>query len=501
MTASPLGLEPPWELLARKIISRTRLSRWMYSPVTWAKDCLAVNLTGYQSEILDAIPVRRRVAIRGPHGLGKSFIGAVAVNWFATTRELAGVDWKIITTASAWRHLEVYLWPEIHKWANRINFEILGRAPFDRRRELMDLRLKLDHGAATAVASNTPEKIEGAHADSLLYILDEAKIIEPATWDSVEGAFSGAGTDTAAEAFALAMSTPGPPAGRFYDIHRRAPGYEDWWVRHVTLDEAIEAGRISREWAEQRARQWGPDSAMYANRVLGEFHASDEDAVIPLAWIEAAIERWHEWDRAGRPSPGGPVWIGVDVGRGGDETVLACRDGWALTLEGQRFQRNTMATVAAVQARPGRAIVDVIGLGAGVYDRLREAGAKPLAYTGSGKTTRRDRSGKWGFTNVRSAAYWHVRELLDPAYDPVLALPPDDLLISDLTTPTWEVTSGVPPRIKVEAKEDVVARLGRSPDRGDAVVMSLWADAVGGRSQHAEPVGLMPTTGLSPLAG
>lgn len=160
-----------------------------------------------------------------------------------------------------------------------------------------------------------------------------------------------------------------------------------------------------------------------------------------------------------------------------------------------------MATVAAVQARPGRAIVDVIGLGAGVYDRLREAGNRPIAYSGSGKTTRRDRSGKWGFTNVRSAAYWHVRELLDPAYDPVIALPPDDLLISDLTTPTWEVTSGVPPKIKVETKESVVARLGRSPDRGDAVVMSLWADAMGGRSQHVEPVGSMPTTGLSPLAG
>src|SRR5690606_18360285 len=195
--------------LAGKVLARSRVSRWMNCPTCWVADCLDVSLTSYQAEILDAIPVRRRVAIRGPHGLGKSFIGAVAVNWFATTRELAGVDWKIITTASAWRHLEVYLWPEIHKWAARIDFETLGRAPFDRRRELMDLRLKLDHGAATAVASNMPEKIEGAHADSLLYILDEAKIIEPATWDSVEGAFSGAGIDTAAEAFALAMSTPG----------------------------------------------------------------------------------------------------------------------------------------------------------------------------------------------------------------------------------------------------------------------------------------------------
>lgn len=487
--------------LAGKVLSRTRLARWWNSPVAWANDCLpGVRLASYQSEVLDALPKRRRVAVRGPHGLGKSFKGSILVNWFATTRELRGADWKIITTASAWRHLEVYLWPEIHKWAGRIDFETLGRAPYNPRTELLDLRLKLNHGAATAVASNQPERIEGAHAEELLYLLDEAKIIPPATWDSIEGAFSNAGPDTADNAYAFAMSTPGPPAGRFYDIHRRAPGYEDWWTRHVTLEEAIEGGRISRQWAEQRARQWGRDSAIYANRVLGEFHASDEDAVIPLAWLEAAIERWHEWDRAGRPSPGGPLWTGVDVGRGGDESVLAKRDGWAVVLEAHR-RRDTMATVAMVQGLDGRAIVDVIGLGAGVFDRLREVHARPLAYTGSGKTGARDRSAKFGFVNVRSAAYWHLRELLDPAYDPTLALPPDDLMISDLTTPTWEVTTGLPPKIKIMTKEDVVTKLGRSPDRGDAVAMSLWADRHQGSNALAAPVGAMPTTGLSPLGG
>lgn len=485
--------------LAGKVLARTRLSRWMNSPVAWADECLSCELAAYQAEVLEALPVRRRVALRGPHGLGKSFLGATLVNWFATTRDLAGLDWKIITTASAWRHLEVYLWPEIHKWADRIDFETLGRAPFNPRTELLDLRLKLRYGAATAVASNQPERIEGAHAQELLYLLDEAKIIPPATWDSIEGAFSNAGPDTADNAYAFAMSTPGPPAGRFYDIHRRAPGYEDWYVRHVTLEEAIAAGRISRTWAEQRALQWGVDSAIYANRVLGEFHASDEDSVIPLAWLEAAIERWHEWKRAGCPSPGGPRWNGVDVGRGGDETVLAIRDGWAVKLAANR-RRDTMATVALVQGETGRAIVDVVGVGAGVYDRLRQLEARPLAYTGSAKTTKRDRSGKYGFVNVRSAAYWTLREMLDPAYEPTLALPPDDLMISDLTTPKWEITSGVPPKYKITTKEDVVKILGRSPDRGDAVVMSIWADYHRGTGTVAEPVGSMPSTGLSPLA-
>ena len=117
----------------------------------------------------------------------------------------------------------------------------------------------------------------------------------------------------------LALSTPGSPQGRFYDIHAHRPGYEDWHARHVTLADAIEAGRISPEWAEQRRRQWGEQSTIYVNRVLGEFHAGDEDSVIPLAWAEAAVERWHDWDEAGRADLPGPHIIGVDVARSGED--------------------------------------------------------------------------------------------------------------------------------------------------------------------------------------
>lgn len=484
--------------LGAMVNARLKGDRWFSSPVAWARDVMSVDLAGYQSEVLDALPKRRRVAVRGPHGLGKSFMGAVLVNWFATTRDAAGLDWKIITTASAWRHLEVYLWPEIHKWAGKIDFDTLGRSPFVKNRDLLDLRLKLDFGAATAVASNQPERIEGAHARQLLYLLDEAKIIPPATWDSIEGAFSNAGPDTQDEAYAFAMSTPGPPAGRFYEIHKRAPGYEDWWVRHVRLEEAIAAGRISRTWAEQRKAQWGEGSGIYANRVLGEFHADDEDATIPLSWIESAIERWHAWVAAGRPDPGGPIWNGLDVGRGGDESVLAVRNGHVILLEGNR-RRDTMSQVAMLQGREGRSIIDTIGLGAGVYDRMRELHLRAVPYVGSSRTTARDRSGKYGFVNVRSAAYWHLRELLDPAYEPTLALPPDDLMVSDLTTPTWQITTGLPPKIQIEKKEDVVERLGRSPDRGDAVVMALWADRHRVGDNVAMPVNVPMGTSVSML--
>lgn len=470
--------------------------RYLYDPEGWARDCVDWGddggLTAYQGEVLGAIPVRKRVAVRGPHGLGKTGLAALAVLWFATTREAAGYDWKVICTASAWRHLSVYLFPEIHKWARRIRWDVIGRRPFSELHELLTLNLKLVHGAATPVASNKAELIEGAHADSLLYLIDEGKIVPDATWDAIEGAFSGGRDEGLPEAFALAISTPGPPAGRFYDIHRRAPGLEDWWTRHVTLAEAVAAGRISPDWAAQRAKQWGPDSALYANRVLGEFHASDEDAVIPLAWVEAAVDRWHAWNDAGRPALTGKRFTGVDVARtGADSTVFAHRHGPAIVSLETHDREDTMQTTARVQAATGEdeddqalPVVDSMGVGGGVVDRLRELRAPVLAYTGAAKTLAKTRSAEYGYVNVRSWAYWHMRELLDPAFDAEVMLPPDDLLISDLTAPTWAVKTGIPPKIAIEKKEDLVARLGRSPDRGDSVVMAFLGEYMKAAAVH-----------------
>lgn len=496
-----------WEIAAR---SFERQDRWMYNPVAWATEVIdwpaGQSLTGYQGEILAELSARRRVAVRGPHGLGKSAIAAITTLWFATTRDMAAIDWKVICTASAWRHLTTYLFPEITKWSRRIQWDVLGRRPFDPRSELLALNLKLPYGAATAVASNRPELIEGAHADSLLYLVDEAKVVPNHTWDAIEGAFSGGRTSGLPEAFALAISTPGAPTGRFYEIHKRARGLTDWWVRHVSLEEAIRAGRIAPEWAAQRALQWGEESAIYQNRVAGQFHSSDEQTVIPLAWAEAAVERWHAWNDAGRPKVEGRRILGVDVARSGtDATVFAHRAGPLIERLEEHHREDTMRTTSRVQGALGDdldmlPVVDSIGVGGGVVDRLREMGIPVLAYTGSARTDAKDRSREYGFVNVRSAAYWRLRELLDPAYGAEVMLPPDEMLLADLNAPTWDTITGVPPKIRIEPKEDLVARLGRSPDKGDAVAEAFWADAMRKEIRVAAPVGQMPVTGLGPLS-
>ena len=483
----------------RQAASRETVVRYLHDPAGFARDCIrwdavprsrdegagtgARGLAGYQAEILTLLDGKSRVAVRGPRGLGKSAIGSITVLWFALTREAAGIDWKIVTTAGAWQQLKNYFWPEVHKWAGLVRWDVVrdGRPP--RSDELMRQALRLPHGLALAAAPTDSAKIEGAHASAILIMFDEAKLIPAGTWDAIEGAMSGGG-----EALALALSTPGDPQGRFWDIHSRRKGLEDWTARHVTLDEAVAAGQISRAWADQRIRQYGMTSQFVQCHVLGEFHAADDDAVIPLAWIEDAVARWHAWADEGRPDLPGPHAVGVDVaGSGADMTVLALRKGPVLT-ELRRFaKQDTMGTTGRVKgildADPGcTAVVDAIGIGAGVVDRLREQKCRTEAFTASRTAgNRRDASREFRFSDMRSFAWWKMREALDPSKSPVICLPDDDQLTGDLCAPKWKVESGA--RIKVESKDDIRKRIGRSTDDGDAVIQAwvldgaTWLDA------------------------
>lgn len=481
--------------LQRRGIDRYKTFQIKYrnSPAKFVQACIKFPHgkapTAYQLEILDDVILHRKESVRGPHGLGKTAMAAWLVHWFALTRD--GEDWKCPTTASAWRQLLKFLWPEIHKWSRCIRWDVVGRAPYDQRLELQTLSLKLGTGEAFAVASDTPELIEGAHGTSILYIFDEAKAIPPETFDAAEGAFSAAGTDTEGEAFGFAISTPGGMIGRFHDIQSRKPGYEDWHTRAVTLDETIAAGRVSLEWAEQRKRQWGEGSSVYKNRVLGEFASTSDDSLIPLEWVEAAVERWYEWKEiqlmlhVEHPSIKEPIHIvGADIAdQGEDKTVMAPRIGNVIPELEIHSGWDTMRTTGRLkqfhdQNSNIQLSVDVIGIGAGVVSRLREQGVDVVAFNAAQSSPETDISGELKFLNQRSAAWWNMREMLDPDNGLDVALPDDPELIGELAAIRWAVNSSG--KIQVEGGEPTTLfpeglrkRLGRSPDRASAVVMAF----------------------------
>lgn len=480
-------------------------------PIAFARDCIdwgsGDGLTSYQQEILNALVAQRRgntcrAAVRGPHTLGKTTVAAIAILWFALTRDDLPdkSDWKIITTASVSRQLTDFLWPEVRKWANRVRWEKVGRPAFNQN-ELMSETLKLRTGKASSITSSEETGTEGGHADHLLYIFDEAKAIDSSRWDAAEGALMGG---QGKEIIALAISTPGDPQGRFFDIHMRREKFLDWWVRHVTIEECIAAGRSTVEFVEQRKLQWGEDSAVFQNRMLGNFCESTEDCVIPLSWIEAANERWLQrvrtrqvnwnwidgarrgdwpnWDWASKSYDEELTCVGVDIARSdlGDKTVIARRQGNTITELNRYSIADTMPIVGKVKGILDRwtrayAMVDVIGIGSGPVDRLREHFPEKRIYpfNASELTDLKDKAKELGYANKRTAAWWNMRELLDPAFDSDVALPPCDMLTGDLTAPKRgkDTSSG---KITVESKKDIKKRLGRSTDDGDAVVMAFF---------------------------
>lgn len=212
--------------------------------------------------------------------------------------------------------------------------------------------------------------------------------------------------------------------------------------------------------------------------LYGDFSASHEDnphQLIPTEWVELAIKRYENV-----PKPDVPLsCIGVDVARGGkDRTVITLR--YANWVALQRSYPGSMTpdgdTVAQlVLAARGtsscKVNIDVIGVGASVFDSLRRhIGDKARPLNASQGTEETDKTGQVAFLNRRAQWWWRLREALDPITGDAIALPSDRELLSDLVAPHYSFnTRGV----QIESKDEITKRIGRSPDKGDSLVYAF----------------------------
>jgi hypothetical protein len=203
--------------------------------------------------------------------------------------------------------------------------------------------------------------------------------------------------------------------------------------------------------------------------------ADDEYQVIPTQWIIAAQARWNAdgWRQSAMTA------CGLDIGAGRDETTLAMRHGgWYAPLEtvaGEAAKDPAHAAALVIKHRKDNCpvVVDVGGgFGGASLVLFKENGVPAQRFNGAEASTRKTKDGTLSFINKRAEAWWRFREELDPNQQggSAIALPPDPKLMADLSAPTWKLTTR---GIQIESKDDIRARLGRSPDRGDAVVMAL----------------------------
>jgi hypothetical protein len=462
--------------------------------------------TRYQDDITGLIGEGGKTCIQSLHGTGKSTVLAWFILWYALTRDGdEWHDWKCPVTASVWRQLQHYLFPEVHKWARLLRFEKVGRGSFNERTELQKLELTLSTGKAAAMATSNAGLIEGAHADNMGFVYDEAKLIAAAIFDASNGAFAGAGVD-GREAIAVCASTPGEPTGRFYEICSRAPGLRSWKHYRIRLEDAVRAGRISNEWVNEMRALWGESSPLFQNKILGEFAAQGADNVIPLAWVEEANLRYDDYCKqteSGIVTPDidpellPPLRsIGADIADGGgaetvlaplyasrDIEIIANLDGWVARPKDQVATARKIAGLldgaGDNKHEDAAAIVDANGNGAGVFSWLEDASYPAIAFVGGEGTDITDASGKVGFRNLRTLAYWHLREKLNPEQPggSKVALPRNPKLTRDLTTPKYKEIAGG--KYALESKEDIAKRQdGESTDYGDAVTQAFLFDVL-----------------------
>lgn len=433
------------------------MARYRDDPVAFAREVAGIEPDEWQVELLDAVaaPAIRRVSVRSGHGVGKSTAVALAAVWHVLMR----VPSKTVVTAPTSSQLFDACFAEMKNVAKRL------KPPFNNLLELKSDRIELkSHPESTFISCRTsraeqPEALAGVHSPSVLLIADEASGIPSSVFEAASGSMSGHSATT------ILTGNPTRNTGFFYDTHNRLR--EDWYTMHVSC---VDSPRVSEDFVEDMKRRYGEDSPAYHVRVLGNFPPSEEDTVIPVSLIEHAMAndiKVHEDTIA--------IW-GLDVARqGGDASVLAKRQGPVIHPLTVWRNLDLMQLTGAVKAeydamppskRPAEIIVDSNGFGAGVLDRLRELGLPARGLNVSERAMAKDT-----YLNLRAELWFKMKMYLE-GMD--VSLPRDDALYAELAAPRYHFTSAG--KLQVESKDSMKKRGVASPDRADAVALSLAND-------------------------
>jgi len=432
------------------------LARYRDDPVLFVREQLQVEPDAWQADVLRAIASGdRRISVRSGHGVGKSTCASWAAIWYLVTRYTV----KVVVTAPSASQLYDALFAEMKMWFRRLS------GPLSELVEVKADRIELRSAPQEAFISartsraEQPEALQGVHADYVMLIADEASGIPEQVFEAAAGSMSGHNAVT------LLLGNPVRSSGFFYDTHHRLAG--DWRTFHVSC---LDSSRVSPDFIRDMAARYGEESNAYRIRVLGEFPSGDDDTVIPMEYIESAWQRDIEI-----PPATGEVW-GLDVARfGTDQTALCRRRGRILVGLKRWAGLDLMATAGAVvheyevaNPKPQEILVDAIGLGAGVVDRLREL---RLPVRGINVSESAASSQKYG--NLRAELWFRMRDWFAAKQ---CKIPRDERLIEQLAAVRYKFSSSG--KVMIESKDELRRRMrGQSPDEADALALTFASTA------------------------
>jgi hypothetical protein len=476
-------------------------------PDGWVRSKLNEYIWSKQQSILRALLVHDRVGVPACHDSGKSFIAARAAGWWLDVHP-PGTAW-VVSTAPTAPQVRAVLWREIGR-AHRKG-KLIGRVNqtewfLDHSR---DHYKTTRHGEELVGYGRKPAEtaaFQGIHAQFVLVIIDEADGVPAEIFEAAET------IATNQHARILALGNPVDPTSEFAQAVRppatinlaaaiddpdfdyeydspsgwhvigidglRTPNFTDEGT-DLPLD--VRESLLSQRWVADIETKHGKGSGFYIGRVRGRHPVDVENGVIR----QSHVLRCRHFDDDGEPIPPESLWkphqllpveLGVDVGAGGDETVIRERRGVRLGRVWRQRDPDTMEAVNlvvnAIRETGATCVkVDTIGIGKGVVDRLRQLQAEgTIRSTIVAVNVGESALDPEQYPRLRDQLWWEIgRELTESQAVDFTEI--DEETISQLVGPIL-----LPPdatnRTRVEPKVETKKRIGRSPDDADAVLLA-----------------------------
>ena len=484
-------------------------TRYRDDPVAFFREILGVEPWSKQIEMIEAVRDHDRVAGKAGRRVSKSHtVAGIALWWYCSWPGA-----RVVLSSTTARQVDQILWREISMMKANAGRCVGCLAEMDRLERggmtriqveqriprpcphsaLIDGELAMiartglrseDFREVKGFTARQAEAMQGIAGSALLFIIDEASGVPQQIFDAISGNRAGGGK-------VLLFGNPTQNSGEFFDaFHSKSSasksneghGYHTITISseespNVREGRLVIPGLATREYIREREIEWGRDSAMFKIHVLGEFAVAEEGRIFSVHALREAEERWSDTPETGR------LYVGLDPAGesgSGDDSCFAPRRGMkVLGIETKRGLNDEqhLGHALAIMARlklPRETPVLVL-------DREGSVGSSLF---GRCKAYLEQHPGAFELVAVRAsdrairnpAVYDRQRDALAANLEAWIrdggALPEDVKLAAELHELEWRVAQNG--RLKLTPKDVIRKKLGRSPDRYDAVALSVW---------------------------
>lgn len=420
-----------------------------------------------QRDTLYSLRDNDETIVRAGNMLGKDFIGAACVLWFASSR----LPHRVITSSSGEGQLVSVLWGEMRRLLQASKYKL----PF----EMTHLCLRYVQPDGTyeprsyvkGITTNVIENLQGHHLErgrkELLDTLRMTGEIDiggskefPRTLiffdecSSIQDEFYDAATTWAHRV--LMTGNPLPCANHFYRASKKGdvprPSGKGFYTKiiHISAEdspnvisgEQLIPGLITKEVYDKNRATWDPIKQCVS--LDGNFYEGAEVKLYPPAWLDRAIARARELDiLVSQGFKRKAKAIGCDPGEGGDKTAWTVVDEYGLmylkskqTYDTSTILSETLALMLEYDVEAKHVYFDRGGGGKQHVDYARKAGYNMLTVAFGESATpsqpkapsqvttqterREETETRSSYKNRRAEMYGLLRfELLDPIVNPM----------------------------------------------------------------------------------